>query len=38
MLTPTKSGEKDAKTKDTQGSTKEVQGNRKKEGRTQQSE
>ena len=38
MLTPTKSGEKDAKTKDTQGSKKEVQGNRKKEGRTQQSE
>ena len=38
MLTPTKSGEKDAKTKDTQGSKKEVQDNRKKEGRTQQSE
>ncbi len=38
MLTPTKSGEKDAKTKDTQGSKKEVQDNRKKEGRTQKSE
>jgi translation initiation factor IF-3 len=38
MLTPTKSGEKDAKTKDTQGSKKEVQDNRKKEGSAQQSE
>jgi translation initiation factor IF-3 len=38
MLTPTKSGEKDAKTKDTQGSKKEVQDNRKKEGRAQKSE
>jgi translation initiation factor IF-3 len=38
MLTPTKSGDKDAKTKDTQGSKKEIQDNRKKEGRAQQSE
>jgi translation initiation factor IF-3 len=38
MLTPTKSGEKDAKTKDTQGSKKEVQDNRKKENSSQQSE
>jgi translation initiation factor IF-3 len=38
FLSPTKSGDKDAKTKDTQGSKKEVQDNRKKEGRAQQSE
>ena len=35
MLSPTKSGDKDAKTKDTQGSKKEVQDNGNKEGRTQ---
>lgn len=38
LLSPTKSGDKDAKTKDTQGSKKEVQDNRKKESRTQQGE
>ncbi len=38
LLSPTKSGDKDAKTKDTQGSKKEVQDNRKKEGNAQQSE
>ena len=38
LLSPTKSGEKDAKTKDTQGSKKEIQDNRKKEGSAQQSE
>jgi hypothetical protein len=37
-LSPTKSGDKDAKTKDTQGSKKEVQGNGKKEGNAQQGE
>ncbi|MEE8589719.1 MAG: hypothetical protein V3T35_00205, partial [Spirochaetia bacterium] len=31
FLSPLKSGDKDAKTKDTQRSPKEVQGNRKKE-------
>ncbi|MBN1224688.1 MAG: translation initiation factor IF-3 [Candidatus Aminicenantes bacterium] len=35
LLSPTKSGDKDAKTKDTQGSPKEVQGNRKEESRPQ---
>ena len=38
LLSPTKSGDKDAKAKDTQGSKKEVQDNRKKEGTAQQSE
>jgi len=35
LLSPTKTGEKDAKTKNAQGSTKEVQDNRKKEGNSQ---
>ncbi|MGD9345326.1 MAG: translation initiation factor IF-3 [Candidatus Aminicenantes bacterium] len=35
MLSPTKSGDKDAKTKDTQGSKEKVQDNGKKEGHTQ---
>jgi translation initiation factor IF-3 len=38
LLSPTKSGDKDAKAKDTQGSKKKVQDNRKKEGPAQQSE
>jgi len=38
LLTATKTGGKDAKTKDTQRSQEEVQGNRKKESRSQQSE
>ena len=38
LLTATKSGGKDAKTKDTQGSQKEVQSNREKESHSQQSE
>ena len=37
LLTPLKTGEKDAKTKNTQGSPKEVQSNRKKEDNSQQS-
>ncbi len=38
LLSPTKSGDKDAKAKDTQGSKKKVQDNRKKEDTAQQSE
>lgn len=37
LLTPTKSGEKDAKTKNTQRSPKEVQSHREKEGSSQES-